>query len=101
MENLIILPSFPSKLGPELKRESVQVELVHCIEEKLPQCNLLLLVLEQVYIVLPGPSKQTILKKTFVSLSFIATSNVISEGPPCKDDNARFTNVPLKPISHQ
>ena len=61
MENLVILPSLSSKLGPELQRESVQVELVYGVDEKLPQCNLLLLVLEQVYIVLPGPSKQTIL----------------------------------------
>ena len=29
------------------------------------------------------------------------TVSVISSDPPCKDDNARFTKVPLKDLSNQ
>ena len=29
------------------------------------------------------------------------TVNVTSSAPPCKDDNAWFTMVPLKPVSDQ
>ena len=29
------------------------------------------------------------------------TASLISSDPPCKDDNARFTTVPLKALSDQ
>jgi len=32
--------------------------------------------------------------------SFIDTVSVTAGDPPCKDDNARFTMVPLKALSH-
>ena len=48
-----------------------------------------------------------IAKKTLILLlfnnhyMFKGIVSVISSDPPCKDDNARFTTVPLKAVSDQ
>ena len=44
------------------------------------------------------------LQKTFIAYkkkAYRDCDRIILSDPPCKDDNARFTIVPLKPVSDQ